>query len=152
MRIHFTALFSRKRDAIPIILLHGWPGSPLISPHFNTHSYLLGSFLEFLPLLTLLQQEYTPDTLPYHVIIPSLPGFAFSDPPPIDRDSNLEDVAEIMQQLMVNLGFGDGYVAQGGDVGSKIARILGVRFGGCKGMSISLRKLFRYMKTGSFNV
>jgi microsomal epoxide hydrolase len=35
---------------------------------------------------------------------------------------------------MVNLGFGERYVVQGGDVGSKIARVLGVRYAGCKGI------------------
>jgi microsomal epoxide hydrolase len=33
-RIHFTALFSQKRDAIPIILFHGWPG--LFPLHIST--------------------------------------------------------------------------------------------------------------------
>lgn len=34
---------------------------------------------------------------------------------------------------MVNLGFESGYVAQGGDVGSKISRILGAKHDSCKG-------------------
>lgn len=34
---------------------------------------------------------------------------------------------------MGNLGFGDGYVAQGGDIGSKVARILGAKYSSCKG-------------------
>ncbi|EPE36539.1 alpha/beta-Hydrolase [Glarea lozoyensis ATCC 20868] len=120
-RIHFAALFSQKRDAVPIIMFHGWPGS----------------FLEFLPVLTHLQKEYTPETLPHHVIVPSLPGFAFSDPPPLECDFNLGNVAAIMDQLMVNLGFGDGYVAQGGDLGSKVARILGSRYQGCKAVHVN---------------
>ncbi|KAI1772527.1 epoxide hydrolase N terminus-domain-containing protein [Hypoxylon cercidicola] len=73
--IHFAALFSERTDAIPILMLHGWPRS----------------FLEFLPILKLLKGRYTPQTLPYHII----------------------------------LGFSDGYVTQGGDVGSGVARILG---------------------------
>jgi microsomal epoxide hydrolase len=68
------------------------------------------------------------------VIVPSLPGFAFSDPPPLERDFNMKDVAAIMDRLMGNLGFGGGYMAQGGDLGSKVARILGCRYEGCKGM------------------
>ena len=92
-----------------------------------------GSFLEFLPILSLLREQYTPATLPYHVIVPSLPGFAFSDSQPLNRDFDLGDVAQVLNGLMVSLGFGDGYVAQGGDIGSKVSRILGAKYPGCKG-------------------
>ncbi|KAH6668254.1 Alpha/Beta hydrolase protein [Halenospora varia] len=116
LNIHFAALFSEKDDAIPVLFMHGWPGS----------------FLEFLPILDILRTKYTPETLPYHVIVPSLPGFAFSDPPPLDREFDLGDVAEIMDGLLGNLGFGDGYVAQGGDLASKVARILASKYPSCK--------------------
>jgi microsomal epoxide hydrolase len=86
---------------------------------------LTGSFLEFLPILQILMTKYTPATLPYHIIVPSLPGYGFSSPPPLDRDFRLENVATIMNNLMVQLGFGTGYAVQGGDVGSKVARVLG---------------------------
>ncbi|KAK3071411.1 hypothetical protein LTR53_008688 [Teratosphaeriaceae sp. CCFEE 6253] len=109
LTIHFLALFSKKPDAVPILMLHGWPGS----------------VLELLPILRLLKEKYTPATLPYHVIVPSLPGYGFSSPPPIDADFRLEDCAQLFDDLMVQLGFEDGYVVQGGDVGSKIARVLG---------------------------
>lgn len=45
----------------------------------------------------------------------------------------MEDVARIFDQLMIGLGFENGYVAQGGDVGSNIARILAVKYDSCKG-------------------
>ncbi|KAF4997309.1 hypothetical protein FDECE_12126 [Fusarium decemcellulare] len=109
MGIHFVALFSKRADALPIMFLHGWPGS----------------FQEFQSLLGLLTDKYTPATLPYHVIVPSLPGYALSDGPPLDNDFSLEDVARIVNQLMIDLGFGArGYVAQGGDVGSAVSRLL----------------------------
>jgi microsomal epoxide hydrolase len=69
--------------------------------------------------------NYTPATLSYHVIIPFLQGYAFSSPPSLDRDFRLENVARIMNNLMIQLGFGAGYVVQGGDFGSKVARALG---------------------------
>ena len=53
--IHFLALFSTREDAIPIVFFHGWPGS----------------FLEFLPILSLLKSKYDQSTLPYHIIVPS---------------------------------------------------------------------------------
>ncbi|CCF37424.1 epoxide hydrolase [Colletotrichum higginsianum] len=57
--IHLLALFSANKDALPLLSLHRWSGS----------------FLNFLPLLDLLRSKYTPGTLPYHVIVPSLPHY-----------------------------------------------------------------------------
>ncbi|KAF4997501.1 hypothetical protein FGRMN_3865 [Fusarium graminum] len=114
--IHFTGLFSAKPDAIPVVMLHGWPGS----------------FLEFLQILSILKERYTPETLPYHIVVPSLPGYAFSSPPPLDQDFDIGDVARVINTLMVNLGFGSGYVAQGGDIGSRILRVLAATYKECK--------------------
>lgn len=44
----------------------------------------------------------------------------------------MEDQARIIDKLMVGLGFGDGYVAQGGDIGSFVSRTLVVFYEGCK--------------------
>ena len=74
----------------------------------------VGSFLEFLPIMSILRERYTPETLPYHIVAPSLPGFAFSSPPPLDRNFQMEDVARLMNKLMISLGFARGYTAQGG--------------------------------------
>jgi len=46
--IHFMALFSKHRDAKPLVLLHGWPGC----------------FLEFLPMTELLRGRWSEDELP----------------------------------------------------------------------------------------
>jgi microsomal epoxide hydrolase len=114
--IHFIALFSEKVDAVPVILLHGWPGS----------------FLEFLDILSLMAAQYTPENLPYHLIVPSLPGYAYSASPPLDKDFRIEDVARLMNHLMLNLGFRGGYVAQGGDIGSKVGRVMAAEHEACK--------------------
>lgn len=96
---------------------------------------MAGSILEFLGLLSLLQDKYnTPDQLPYHIIVPSLPGFAFSDPPPLDRDWTLDDSARLLHKLMIGLGFGGGYAVQGGDIGSYAARMMASSYDSCKGM------------------
>jgi len=116
LKIHFAALFSSKDDAIPIILIHGWPGS----------------FIEFLPMLDLYRKQYTPQTLPYHLIVPSLPGYAFSDAPPLDDDFTQEDVASVLHELMLGLGCSKGYVAQGGDLGSNLSRIMVKTYDACK--------------------
>lgn len=81
-------------------------------------------------MLDLIASQYTPSTLPYHFIVPSLPGYAFSSKPPLDRDFQIQDIARIMDGLMKQLGF-ERYVVQGGDIGSKVARVLVAEFEGC---------------------
>lgn len=116
LNVHFAALFSKKKDAVPVIFMHGWPGS----------------FLEFLPMLELLRTKYTAETLPFHAVIPSLPGYGLSSGPPTDRNFTPTDAARVLNQLMIDLGFGGGYVAQGGDVGYFLARKMSVAHDECK--------------------
>jgi len=97
----------------------------------------LGSFLEYLPLMSLASKEYTPDTLPYHLIVPSIPGYAFSSGPPKETNFNVWNASRILDKLMANLGFDAGYVATGGDIGSSVARILAARYDSCKAMQIN---------------
>lgn len=120
--IHFMALFSEKPDAIPIAFYHGWPGS----------------FLEFLKIFSLLKERYSPKDLPYHVIAPSLPGFAYSSGPPVDVDYTTEMASVCLHELMVGLGFGSGYVSQGGDIGSFVARHQAAHFDACKSMHLNM--------------
>ena len=82
------------------------------------------------PLSSYLQN--TPQTLPVHLIIPSLPGFGFSGPPPLHDRFNSLDVAGLWDGLTVGLGF-DRYAAQGGYIGSRVTRLLGQHFAGCRG-------------------
>lgn len=91
-----------------------------------------GSFLEFLGVLEILKKKYRPEELPFHAIVPSLPGYAYSSGPPLDKDFSTADAAHIIDKLMVGLGFEDGYIAQGGDVGSFLCRVLGVTSKSCK--------------------
>ena len=86
-----------------------------------------------MPIFQMLKGKYTPETLPYHVIAPSLPGYALSSGPRLDKDFGIEDAARIIDRLMAMLGFEDGYVAQGGDIGSRIARHLATSYPSCKG-------------------
>lgn len=120
--VQFLALFSSSARAVPITFLHGWPGS----------------ILEFLDLLDVLKSKYPdPASLPYHVIVPSLPGYGYSSGPPLDRDWAVEDMAAILNKLMVGLGFGDGYVAQGGDIGSFTSRELAASHVACKAIHLN---------------
>lgn len=98
----------------------------------------VGNFLEFLGILSLLARTHTEEDLPYHIIVPSLPGYAFSSKPPLNKEFTTYDVAALMNQLMICLGFGDGYVVQGGDIGAKIARILAAKYQSCKGQFLRI--------------
>lgn len=120
--IQFLALFSEKPDAIPIAFFHGWPGS----------------ICEFLDILDLLRRKYSPADLPYHVIVPSLPGYAYSSSLPLDVDYGVDMAADAMNSLMVGLGFGSGYLAQGGDLGSFVSRMLATSYDACKGMHVNM--------------
>lgn len=91
---------------------------------------ILGSFAEFLPLLSCISASTSPA---FHVIVPSLPGYAFSSSPIPEKDLKMEDVARLMDKLMVGLGFANGYVVQGGDIGSFVARMMAVKYPSCKG-------------------
>ena len=62
----------------------------------------------------------------YHVVAPSLPGFAFSSGP-TGQEFALNDMASVNNKLMHDLGYTK-YVAQGGDWGSMIVRIMGIDF------------------------
>lgn len=105
--LHFIALLSTREDAMPLVLLHGWPGS----------------FLEFLPTLELAREKYSSDALPFHIIVPSLPGYTLSSGPPPDKAWTAEDAARIIHNGLQMLNLSK-YVVQGGDVGSLIASIL----------------------------
>ncbi|KAK5174282.1 uncharacterized protein LTR77_001362 [Saxophila tyrrhenica] len=119
--IHFIGLFSKKADAVPLLLNHGWPGS----------------FVEFLDVLDTFKSKYDENSLPYHVIVPSLPGHAYSNGPPLDKDHTIQDTARVLDKLMVGLGFGGGYVTQGGDTGSFISRVLGATSDSVKAVHIN---------------
>ncbi|KAI0972444.1 Alpha/Beta hydrolase protein [Xylaria arbuscula] len=119
--VHFAALFSAKKDAIPLLFLHGFPSS----------------FVEFLPMLQLLVDKYTPETLPYHVIVPSLPDYGLSHASQ-QAEMTLTQAARIMNQLMLDLGFDRGYVVQGGDLGSMLSRIMSVEYESCKAFHVNM--------------
>ncbi|KAI0465548.1 Alpha/Beta hydrolase protein [Xylaria cf. heliscus] len=126
LNIHFVALFSERTDATPLVLYHGWPGS----------------FMEFLGILDAIKEKYEPSELPYHVVVPSLPGYAFSSGPPLDYDFALEDASLALDKLMRGLGL-YGYIAQGGDIGASVARYQAAKCNSCAGMHLNFNPLPR---------
>lgn len=105
LSIHFVHHRSERQDAIPLLFLHGWPGS----------------FLEVRPIIKLLTNPPSASDPAYHVVAPSLPGFGFSSYP--SKPCSPMDIAEINHKLMLALGY-DKFMLQGGDWGSMIGRIL----------------------------
>jgi len=91
--LHFI---HEKSGRPPIVLLHGWPGS----------------FVEFLRVIPLLTESFD-------VIVPSLPGFGFSDLPTSPGVSNRE-IARMICDLMTRLGY-DRFAVQGGDWGAGVS-------------------------------
>ncbi|GAA5899466.1 epoxide hydrolase family protein [Sporobolomyces salmoneus] len=118
--LHFLHHRSTREDAVPIILCHGWPGS----------------FLEFLHTIPLLTEPKEAGAQAFHVVVPSMPGYAFSSPPKTSKWV-MNDTARIFDKLMVGLGY-TSYVAQGGDWGSVTARLLGsLHKDHCKGVHLN---------------
>ena len=104
--IHFIHQKSSKPDAIPILLIHGWPGS----------------FHEFSEVIDPLYKGN--DSGPsFHCIVPSLPGFCFSSPPQ-RKGWTVKDTARVFHALMLRLGYTT-YAVQAGDWGQFVARELG---------------------------
>ena len=103
-QIYFIHQRSPRPDAIPLLLIHGWPGS----------------IVEFLALIEPLTNPTDSHSPAFDVIIPSLPGFGFSGPT-TTRGWGPQRMAKALVVLMDRLGYSR-YGIQGGDWGSLIAR------------------------------
>ena len=104
--IHFIHQRSKNPNAMPILLLNGWPSSiveyeKVIGPLTDPVAY--GGRVE--------------DS--FHVVIPSMPGFGFSGKPR-ERGYNPERIARMWVELMARLGY-TRYAAHGSDWGNGIA-------------------------------
>jgi Epoxide hydrolase N terminus len=103
--IYFIHVRSRHKNALPVIITHGWPGSiveqlKIIGPLTDPTAHGGGAEDAF------------------DVVIPSLPGFGFSCKPTV-TGWDPEHIARTWAELMKHLGY-TRYVAQGGDWGSPI--------------------------------
>jgi len=108
--IYFIQVKSKNRNALPLIVSHGWPGSVFellkaIDPLTNPTAH--GGKAE--------------DS--FDVVIPSMPGYGFSDRP-TEVGWNPERIAKAWDVLMKRLGY-TRYFAQGGDWGAAVAELMG---------------------------
>ncbi|GAB1639757.1 epoxide hydrolase family protein [Krasilnikovia sp. MM14-A1259] len=108
--IHFVHVRSGHRDALPLIMTHGWPGSVI-------------EMLDSVGPLTDPTAHGGAAADAFHLVLPSLPGYGFSGEP-AEPGWDLVRTARAWSELMRRLGY-DRYVAQGGDVGAGITDAMG---------------------------
>lgn len=126
--IHFLHVRSPRADALPMILTHGWPGSVL-------------EFLKAIGPLTDPDAHGAPGARAFHVVVPSLPGFGFSDKPS-GTGWGVERIAAAWIELMHRLGY-DRFVAQGGDWGAAVTTAVALaRPPGCLGIHLNMPLVF----------
>jgi pimeloyl-ACP methyl ester carboxylesterase len=110
VNVHFIHVRSRHENALPLIMTHGWPGSvielletvgPLTDP--TAHGGSAGDA--------------------FHLVLPSIPGYAFSAEP-AELGWYAGRVAQAWAELMRRLGY-TRYVAQGGDQGAAVTDAMG---------------------------
>jgi pimeloyl-ACP methyl ester carboxylesterase len=107
---HFIHVKSKNPNAMPLISTHGWPGS----------------IVEFLKLIGPLTdpvafEGHVDDS--FDVVVPSLPGFGFSQKP-TETGWNIVRIATAWAELRKRLGY-ENWAAHGGDWGSAITTVLG---------------------------
>ncbi|KAI1460464.1 epoxide hydrolase 1 [Annulohypoxylon moriforme] len=107
IQVHFIHQRSSSPDAIPLLFVHGWPGS----------------FHEIVKCLPLFAESENNGGPAFHIVAPSLPNFGFSSR--IEKPGfHLKHYAETCHKLMLALGY-EKFACQGGDWGSMICRVLG---------------------------
>jgi len=99
--IHFVYVKGKGKNPKPLLLTHGWPDS-------------FYRFYKVIPMLT----EPAGQEQSFDVIIPSIPGFGFSDRVAVNSDKTAELFAKLMTEV---LGYQTFYAA-GGDMGSPITK------------------------------
>ena len=105
--LHCIHKRSSRADARPLLIAHGWPGS----------------ILEFDAIIERLAEPEDAGQPAFHVVAPSLPGYAWSDRP--KNPIGPREVARLYDLLMGKLGY-DRFIYQGGDWGSVIGGWVGL--------------------------
>lgn len=123
--IHFLHIRSPHANAAPLLLTHGWPGSVL-------------EFRDLIAPLTDPPSHGGDAADAFHLVIPALPGFGFSDKP-TEPGWGVGRTAAAWGQLMQRLGYGDRWMAQGGDWGAAVTTALAhMRTSGLIGIHLNM--------------
>jgi pimeloyl-ACP methyl ester carboxylesterase len=107
--LHFIHEKGEGETRVPLLLIHGWPDS-------------FARFVKLIPLLT----RQGADGFSFDVVVPSIPGFGFSEKPK-KPGMGVTRIAELFAGLMKKLGY-DKFLVHGGDWGSSIAEQLAIGF------------------------
>ncbi|KAJ6550584.1 Alpha/Beta hydrolase protein [Mycena vulgaris] len=110
LTIHYVHQRSEIPGAIPLLFVHGWPGS----------------FLEARKIVPLLSAK-SADHPSFHVVALGLPGYGFSEGPST-KGFDIPQYAEVGNKLMLALGYNE-YTTQGGDWGFPITRMIALVYG-----------------------
>jgi epoxide hydrolase len=110
LAIHFIHARSPHRDALPLIITHGWPGSVI-------------EFLKVIGPLSDPTAHGGDEADAFHVVCPSLPGYGFSGKP-ARPGWGVERIAAAWAELMARLGYRR-YGAQGSDWGTSVSASIG---------------------------
>ena len=125
--IHFIHQKSSDPGAVPLLLLNGWPSSPI-------------EYDKVIEPLTRGAKAGNSAGPAFHVVVPSMPGYGFSDKPR-ERGYNPERMAQVWAALMARLGYSR-YIVHGSDWGISVATYLaladsahisGLHLAGCPG-------------------
>ncbi|NWD71743.1 epoxide hydrolase [Pseudomonas gingeri] len=122
--IHFLHIKSPHADAMPLIMTHGWPGSII-------------EFIDTIDPLVNPTEHGGEAKDAFHVVLPSIPGYGFSDKP-TRKGWNRTRIGTAWHELMSRLGYAE-YVAQGGDWGSVVTTEMGrLKLEGLKAIHVNL--------------
>jgi pimeloyl-ACP methyl ester carboxylesterase len=110
LNIHFIHVRSPHKNALPLVMTHGWPGSII-------------ELLETIGPLTDPTAHGGSEEDAFHLVLPSIPGYGFSDEPTEVGWGPIR-IGRAWHELMRRLGY-TRYVAQGGDVGSQVTDAMG---------------------------
>ena len=113
-KLHFLHERGRGPDPMPLLVVHGWPST----------------FFEMVKLVPLLTDPATHggdvrDS--FDVIVPSLPGFGFSDLPR-ERGMTKTRMARLLAGLMIEVLGYRRFAARGGDIGSGVVAFLAMDY------------------------
>ena len=109
--IHFLHVRGKGPNPTPLLLIHGWPDS-------------FYRFHKIIPLLTDPESASGNPLDSFDVIVPSLPGFGFSDRPHFPGGMKSLRAASLLSKLMTEVLGYKRYAVGGGDIGSRVTRLL----------------------------
>src|SRR5258708_3825759 len=112
--LHYLHVPGVGPDPMPLLLLHGWPGSVF-------------EFLDIIPRLTDPARFGGDPEDAFTVIAPSLPGYGLSFKPGQKRFT-LQDIADCVHDLMIKVLGIQKFAAQGGDWGAGVASLIGQKY------------------------